>query len=398
MTLKQLQDKAKELASKGQAIVDNPDLSSAEKREQLDNIDPDIKSTMKALEDEMYLAEQRKTFTKLGDDEIAAEQPAEAKSPGEQFVNADAYQAQAAKGFQGRRFQTGPVELKDTVTTIASPVVQPQLRPGVVDILFNRLTIADLIPQASTSSSSIKSIVEKTATNAADTVLEEGEKPPSYLEFEDKDEPVRKIATVLKASDEMLADLGWVTGYINGRLVLFVRQEEENQLLNGGGTNPDIEGILERDGLVTAEPGGANGAEAIYRQMSTIRAESFLEPDAVVVHPNDWRDLRLSTDQNDQYYAGGPFTGQYGQGGFVGETIWGLRVVVTPAIDEGTALVGAFSTSAQIFRRSGITVDMTNSNEDDFNFNRVSFRAEERLALVVYRPQGFGVVDFSASA
>ena len=35
---------------------------------------------------------------------------------------------------------------------------------------------------------------------------------------------------------------------------------------------------------------------------------------------------------------------------------------------------------------------MTNSNEDDFKNNLVALRAEERLALAVYRPGAFGKV------
>jgi HK97 family phage major capsid protein len=66
--------------------------------------------------------------------------------------------------------------------------------------------------------------------------------------------------------------------------------------------------------------------------------------------------------------------------------------VVTTAISAGTALVGAFQIGAQIFRRQGISVDMTNSNEDDFRKNLVAIRAEERLALAVYRPLAFCTV------
>ena len=71
---------------------------------------------------------------------------------------------------------------------------------------------------------------------------------------------------------------------------------------------------------------------------------------------------------------------------------WGLRTVVTTAITTGTALVGAYKLGAQIWQRDGVTVDSTNSNEDDFNFNRISLRVEERLALATYRPLAFCTV------
>jgi len=48
-----------------------------------------------------------------------------------------------------------------------------------------------------------------------------------------------------------------------------------------------------------------------------------------------------------------------------------------------------------VFRRQGITLEMTNSNVDDFVNNLITLRAEERLALAVYRPAGFGAVTLT---
>ncbi|HCG01105.1 MAG TPA: phage major capsid protein, partial [Chloroflexi bacterium] len=42
--------------------------------------------------------------------------------------------------------------------------------------------------------------------------------------------------------------------------------------------------------------------------------------------------------------------------------LWGVKAVITTAVAQGTVLVGGFQESGQIFRRSGITLDMTNSN------------------------------------
>jgi HK97 family phage major capsid protein len=69
---------------------------------------------------------------------------------------------------------------------------------------------------------------------------------------------------------------------------------------------------------------------------------------------------------------------------------------VTPAIAAGTVLVGAFNSAAQLFRKGGVQVDSTNSNEDDFKYNRVALRAEERILLAVYRPTAFVKVTLTA--
>jgi len=50
-------------------------------------------------------------------------------------------------------------------------------------------------------------------------------------------------------------------------------------------------------------------------------------------------------------------------------------------------LVGAFKMAAQIFDREEINVVIATQNEDDFVRNMITIRAEERLALAVYRPE-----------
>jgi HK97 family phage major capsid protein len=69
--------------------------------------------------------------------------------------------------------------------------------------------------------------------------------------------------------------------------------------------------------------------------------------------------------------------------------MWGLPVVSTTSIAQGTALVGAFRMGAQIFRRMGLTIKTTNSDGSKFLSNILTIVAEERLALAVYQPNKF---------
>ena len=84
-------------------------------------------------------------------------------------------------------------------------------------------------------------------------------------------------------------------------------------------------------------------------------------------------------------------------GGQPTETLWNKPVVVTSAMVPGTALVGAFSTGAQVFRRGGLTVEASNSHSDYFRKNLTAVRAEERLGLAVYRPAAFATANLGAS-
>ena len=115
---------------------------------------------------------------------------------------------------------------------------------------------------------------------------------------------------------------------------------------------------------------------------------------AIIVNPDDWSALRLLKDENNNYIGGSPFSTGPGE---PNETLWGKRVVVTEAMAAGQALVGSFQMAAQVFRRTGLTVEASNSHSDFFKRNLTAIRAEERLALAVYRPEAFATADLSGS-
>jgi len=276
---------------------------------------------------------------------------------------------------------------------------------GVVNKLFQPLTFADLLMQGQASVNSLRYVVEGTATSGAAGVAEAGTKPQSTLGLTTTDEPIKKIATSLKISDEMIEDAPAVQSYINGRLVLFVRIEEERQLLRGTSGGNEVQGLLTSRSVPVYAGGTAVGNRAIqlFKAMNGLRGSAFLEPEWIVIHPTDWEAIRLLTDTAGQFFGGGPFQGQYGNGsnnpasGQVSgpiDTIWNKPTYVTGVIGAGTAIVGTRA-SAQVWRKGGLSVEVTNSNESDFLQNLLAIRAEERLGLAVYRPTGFVEVRLS---
>jgi HK97 family phage major capsid protein len=336
------------------------------------------------------------------------------KSMGEAFTDSEGYR-RVVQDFKstGRvgQFTTGPVslEMKGTLLEGAgSPgsgsggglLSVPQVVPGVVDTLFQRLTVSDLFMSGQTSGNTIRYVVEGTATSGAAGVAEAGTKPESTLGLGTRDEPVKKIATILPISEEMLEDAPAIQSYINGRLTLFVRIEEERQLLRGTSGGNEVQGLLTSRNVPIYAGGTAAGnrAEQLFKAMNGMRGSAFVEPDWMVVSPSDWEAIRLLKDTANQYYGGGPFLGPYGgpqgpvsaTGQLSGaqDSIWGKPVYVTGAIGAGTAVIGSRE-SAQVFRKGGISVEATNSHSNYFQLNLVAIRAEERLALAVYRPGGF---------
>jgi HK97 family phage major capsid protein len=336
-----------------------------------------------------------------------------AKSLGEEFTDSAEYKAAVdaykSSGRLPSNFSTGAVGLSAKGTllegagggggAIASTV--PQVVPGVVDKLFQKLTFADLILQGQATTSSFRYVVEGTATSGAAGVAEGGTKPESTLGLTTTDEPIKKIATMLPVSEEMLEDAPAIQSYINGRLMLFVRIEEERQLLRGTSGGNEVQGLLTSRSVPVYAGGTAAGNKAIqlFKAMNGLRGSAFLEPDFIVLHPSDWQDIRLLTDTAGQLFGGGPFVGPYGgpqgpvsatgnQVSNVGVSIWEKPVYVTSATGAGTAVVGTRE-SAQVWRRGAMSVEASNSHSNYFQLNLIAIRAEERLGLAVYRPTGF---------
>jgi HK97 family phage major capsid protein/HK97 family phage prohead protease len=275
-------------------------------------------------------------------------------------------------------------------------------RPGIVEIGQQPPTVADLFMQGQISTGSHKYMREESFTNSADMVLEGDDKPEATFNLVEETADVRKAAVWAKVTDETLEDYSQIRPYIDQRLAFMVRSKIDNQLLNGNGTAPQIAGLLGTSGVQTAEMAGTAAedlAEAIFEAITKVRTVGFFEPDAVVMHPNDYQKLRLAKDGNDQYYGGGFFAGQYGTGYTDPGRIWGLRVVQTTAISEITLgtpgasnkgpIVGAFAMGGAVLYRNGLSIEATNHDQDDFIMNLTTIRVEQRLALAVYRPTAF---------
>lgn len=405
-----LKDDIRTLSLKALDIAENRDekyKSFADQKTALDPVEADIKSKQAELADAEDLDKRRKGFQQaagggsLDDAGADTRRDAIAKSFGQQFLESDGFKSLKDRGFDGK-WTSGSVELKAALTegTAGAPgggyslTSNPTVQPGIIDQKFAPLTVASLFPSGSTNSTLIRYLVETVVTNAAAAVAEGGIKPESALQFSKVDEVLHKIATFLPISDEMLEDWDQARSYIDARLTLFVQQAEEAQLLRGDGTGASLVGLLNRPGLAAKVTRGTapsaaedNAMDAIYRQITKIRTTQFIEPDAVVIDPIGWEGIALAKNLQGAYYAQGPFVS------LQTPQLWGKSVVTTPAMDLSTALVGAFAQGGQIFRKGGLTVEASNSHADYFQRNLTALRAEERLALAVYRPGAFGLVD-----
>lgn len=262
-------------------------------------------------------------------------------------------------------------------------------------------TIASLFGQGQISGTGLRYFQETPIEGDFAAVAENGLKPQLSMGYTPVSESLAKIAGFVKESDEFLEDLPFLASVTNGRLLRRLAQREEDMLLNGTGTDPELRGLLNRTGLqTTASVNRTDNMSSLFRAAMAVQTVTGLVADGIVINPADYQALRLTTDANGQYLAGGPFSGAYGNSGGVvfQPPIWGIRTVVSAAVPVGTAVVGAFGTGGTVFRKGGVRVEVANQNENDFIHNRITLRAEERLGLAVYVPAAFNVVTLSSAA
>ncbi|MGN8689491.1 phage major capsid protein [Atopobiaceae bacterium HCP3S3_F7] len=260
----------------------------------------------------------------------------------------------------------------------------------------DRLVIADLLQSGTVSGSAIKYAVFGALEGGTGYVAEGGTKPqlhvadPTWVT-----DALGEIAGWFKVTDDMAEDLPYMVSEINSTAVYDLGQKEEQALLFGNGTSPNLRGITQRSGIQTATKDADTAPDAILKAIGKVQTATGMSADGIVMHPTDYEALRLNKDGNGQYFGGGYFQGQYGNGGVMeNPPVWGLRTVVTSAIPAGKVLVGAFK-SAKLFTKGGIRVESTNSNVDDFINDKITTRLRKREGLQVKYPAAFVYLDLT---
>jgi HK97 family phage major capsid protein len=275
-------------------------------------------------------------------------------------------------------------EVKATMTTTAGWAPEVTRIPRVVEFAHRPVQVLDTLPVSNTDQAGIQWMEETTSTSGAVETAENTVFTESAFAFTERSATIRKIATFIPVTDEQLADVSQVAGLIDARLRFFLMQRLDLQVIAGNGVAPNILGFVQTPGLQTQAMGTDNAQDAIYKAMDKVRVAGRATPNAVYLHPNDWQGIRLLRTSQDVYYWGPPTE--------VGiARIWGLPVVITEALVEGTAMVGDFANFSMLWMRQGVEI-LAGYVGDDFKFGRQAIRATLRAALSVYRPAAFCLV------
>lgn len=269
------------------------------------------------------------------------------------------------------------------VTQVDTDGVWPYERPLVVADLFGSITLSG-------NANTVEYPVYGALEGSAETVDEGGKKPQTHLPDPSwKSDSLKEVAAWWKVTDNMAEDLSYIVSEINNHARYNLQLLEETQLLSGDGTSANIKGLLARD-IQTMAQAADSDPDRIFKARTKIAVATGFRADAIVINPADYETIRLSKDSNGQYYGGGYFNGQYGNGTIMQDPpLWGLKTVVTEAIAQGIVLVGAFKLGGAVIHKGGLRAESTNSHADDFTNDLITFRVRERIGLQVKYPKAF---------
>ncbi len=328
------------------------------------------------------------------------------KGLSEQIQDSRAYKAFMDEGQLNISSEIKYNPFMDTKTLVdeASAYPPPVVRSDLIypTALRNPNSVIDLFSVIPTNQFQYKYLEETTFPNNGAEVAEGSAFGESALAFTERTENIRKFGVSIPVTEELLADVASVNGYLDSRLRNMLQLRLDSELLNGNGSAPNITGIINKTGINTfnysSYAGNLGKIGQLYQAITEIRKDAFLEPDAIVMHPSDWNDIVTSVTADfagtsGQGYAGkDPLfvgAGMFGQGAT--PQIWGVRVVPTTAIASGTVLVGVFGggLASHIISREGMEVALSDSHSDFFTKDKVMMKASMRLGFAIYRATAF---------
>jgi HK97 family phage major capsid protein len=274
-----------------------------------------------------------------------------------------------------------------TVMTTATGFAPASVRTGPnIAYAVRRPMISDMIPQDNVGAQNgVRYMEETTWTNNAAAVAEGASKPESAFAWTERTVTLEIIATTVPVTEQQLEDVPQIEAVLRNRLGTQIMLKEEDYLLNGTGTSPQIQGFLTKSGTLTQAAGSDPTPDVILKAMTQVMTVGFANPTGVVLNPTNYQNMRLLRTADGIYIFGSP-------AGPANVTIWGMEPIVTPAMTSGSGLVGDFRDYSHISRRKALTIDIGWVN-DDFKKNQKTIRAEERLSLEVYRPTAFCVLS-----
>lgn len=262
----------------------------------------------------------------------------------------------------------------------AGALIQDQ-QTGLIATPYERLSIADLLPRATSTANSVVYPKENGGEGAVAFWDKSGNKAQVDYDFTSQVAASKWLAGIVVVDREMLDDIPWLTGYLQSKLLAGLKKAENSLILDGtaDSTNP-VTGLLaaatayDGDYTVLAE----QIVDAAYGQIPE-KTFDFYRPTNAVLHPRDIVKVALNKATGSGEFDLPPGSISFANGQL---NIAGLQTTSTTDVDKDDFLV--FDKAATMFiSRMAPEIRMYDDSELA-KVNKVMFRIESRASLAIF--------------
>lgn len=266
--------------------------------------------------------------------------------------------------------------------------------PGIRAVPNRKFHIRDIpeLPKGTTAGTRFDYLKENgTGEGAPTPVAEGGTKPQVDFDLVEASAPVEVIAALMRITNKMLNNVPGLVSFLQARLLERLLLVEDDQLINGDGTSPNISGIADA-GNFTA----ATAAQTLPKVEQLVYAISQLEelnrnPDAILLRNSDfWSIVLTAASGSGEYDLPGIVTYDGGQ-----LRIAGIPVYRTTAMTADQFIVGDFGMGAMLLQKSAPRIEFFREDGTNVWTNKTTIRIEEEIAFPIFGSDYFIYDDFT---
>jgi len=257
--------------------------------------------------------------------------------------------------------------------------------------------IRSLIPNGTTDAQTIRFPKESAYTDNAAATAQGSALGQSDFDLTATSVNVEKIGTFMKITEEMLADTPQLSSYLSARVPSKVLAIEDNQIMSGDGSSPNMSGLFTDGTAFTTSSGGlfyqsvesANEYDVLIAALNQLALLNYTA-DSILLNPTDFHKIVLLKSTANEYLKNQVIQG-------IQPSIMGVPVTINTAIPAGKFLVGQLSVATQLWIRDGLGIEFSREDSDNFQKSFVTVRALERAALTTYLPNAIVQGTFSSA-
>jgi HK97 family phage major capsid protein len=261
--------------------------------------------------------------------------------------------------------------------------------PGIVPFPSRKLHIRQLLPVGQMSTSDIH-FLQETQDEGTVAVWADNSGAKNQVDFDLTEQVAQSqfIAGYLRITRKMLDDIPAMRSFLQARLIERYLVAEDQQLLNGNGTSPQL------DGLIT-------NAQA-YSGTRTIAVEKIIDACAqvegnnyqatgILVSPKQYYAILMTKGSTLDYSlpGGSAVNIVNGQIYIAGIPVFKSTALFTQLPAQDTFLVGDWAMGAQLFIRENPIVRFFEEDGTNVRENKITVRVEGRVAMPIYSPTAF---------